>query len=71
MRKMEEEMINFNPENYTIPGLMMQLKKSISFGLLNIYVNLIEKGEVCKDKLECEIAEKCMETYISYITFRL
>jgi hypothetical protein len=71
MRKIEEETINFNPEDYNIPGLMMRLKKSISFDLLNIYVNLIEKGEVCKDKLECEIDEKCMETYISYVTFWL
>jgi hypothetical protein len=51
--------------------LMMRLKKSVYPGLLNVYDNLIEKGEVWKDILELEIDEKYMETYISYVTFRL
>jgi hypothetical protein len=46
MRKMKEEMFNFNPEDHTIPRLMMRLKKSVYPGLLNVYDNLIEKGEV-------------------------
>jgi hypothetical protein len=48
----------------------MWLKKSISPSLLNVYNNLIEKGEVCRGMLECEINGKYMETYISYIIFR-
>jgi hypothetical protein len=46
MRKMEEEMINFNPEDYTIPRFMMRLKKSVYPGSVNVYDDLIQKGEV-------------------------
>jgi hypothetical protein len=49
--KKEEETINFNPEDYIIPRLMMRLKKSVSPSLLDVYDKLFEKGEVCKDML--------------------
>jgi hypothetical protein len=33
---MEHEMLNFDSENYTIPRLMMELKKSGYPGLMNV-----------------------------------
>jgi hypothetical protein len=71
MQTMEKEMENFNPEDYNIPRLMMRLKKSVYPGLANFNDNLIEKGKVCSTMLECEIDEKYMETYISYVTVKL
>jgi hypothetical protein len=68
---MEKEMENFNPEGYNIPRLMTRLKKSVYPGLFNLYDDLIEKGEFCNTMLECEIDEKYMETYISYVTVKL
>jgi hypothetical protein len=64
-------MENFNSEDYNIPRLMMRLKKSVYPGLANLYDDLIEKGKVCHTMLECEIDEKYMETYISYVTVKL
>jgi hypothetical protein len=46
MRKMEEEMINFNPEDNIIPIFMMRLKKRVYPGSVNVYDDLIQKGEV-------------------------
>jgi hypothetical protein len=71
MRKMGDKMVNFNIEDYTIPRLMMRLKKSVYPSLLNVYDDLIKKGEVYKNKLECDTDEKYIETYIAYVTFRL
>jgi hypothetical protein len=68
---MEEEMENFNPEDYNIPRLMMRLKKSVYPGLSNVYDKLIELGNVCNTMLSCEIDENYMETYISYVIVRL
>jgi hypothetical protein len=68
---MEEEMANFNPEDYNIPRLMMRLKKSVYPGLSNLYDTLIEMGNVCNSMLSCEVDERYMETYISYVTVKL
>jgi hypothetical protein len=68
---MEKVMENFNPEDYNIPRLMMRLNKSVYPGLANLYDDLIEKGKVCNTMLECEIDEKYMETYISYVIIKL
>jgi hypothetical protein len=50
-------MLNFDSEDYTIPRLMIKLMKTIYPCLANVYDNLIEKGEVYKSMLECEVDE--------------
>jgi hypothetical protein len=50
---------------------MMRLKKSVYPDLANLYDDLIKKGEVCNTMLECETDEIYMETYLSYVTFKL
>jgi hypothetical protein len=71
MNLMEKAMENFNPEDYNIPRLMIRLKKSVYPGLANLSDDLITKGNVCNTMLECEIDEKYMETYISYVKVNL
>jgi hypothetical protein len=50
---MEEEMENFNANNYNIPRLMMRLKKSVYPGFGNVDDELLKKEEICKHMLEC------------------
>jgi hypothetical protein len=71
MNSIEKEMENFNHEDHNISRLKMRLKKNAYLSLTNIYDELIEKGKICKDMLECEIDERYMETYVAYVTFKL